>query len=202
MSVDIYQLYKVDQPVLAGLVNDHTIEFFAHGQDYVAMFKGQLVQVAELPEKILKAIERDISRHPAAAAELDTLGITERIPRITQYLWCRYGGFDTIPDMVGEKMGEPEYWPCPHRSKCPHEFKLCAPISGPEGELSKAELKVVRLLGENPNMADKQLADQLGLSKFTIMVHLSNIRYKMGFQSRGAIVAMAHQKGIVQPKFS
>jgi DNA-binding CsgD family transcriptional regulator len=197
MSVDIYQLNRVHQPIVAGLLDEHSIEFFAIGQDYHALFQGKLVQVAELPERILSAIERDMAKNHEARQALNQLQLTDRIDRITQYLWCRYGGFDHEPDMVNEQMGTPEYWPCPLRGSCPHEFKLCAPIAGPEGQLSAAEIKVVKALANNPNMADKQLADHLGLKRFTIMVHLSNIRQKMGFNSRAAIVAMALAKGIV-----
>lgn len=199
MSVDINQLLNVKQSVVAGLLDEHTIEFFAIGQDYHALFQGKLVQVAELPERILLAIERDMAKHHEARKSLDELQLTDRIDRITQYLWCRYGGFDHVPDMVNEQMGKPEYWPCPLRGSCPHEFKLCAPVAGPEGQLSAAELRVVKALASHPNMADKQLADHLGLKRFTIMVHLSNIRQKMGFNSRAAIVAMALSTGIVSP---
>lgn len=202
MSEEMFRYSVVRQPLVAGLIDDHSIEFFAIGQDYHALFQGRLVQVAELPERILLAIERDMAKNHEARQALDQLQLTDRIDRITQYLWCRYGGFDHEPDMVNEQMGTPEYWPCPLRGSCPHEFKLCAAIAGPEGQLSAAEIKVVKALANNPNMADKQLADLLGLKRFTIMVHLSNIRQKMGFNSRAAIVHMAISKGIVSPNLS
>lgn len=201
MSEEMFRHYRVNQPVVAGLVNETDVEFFAQGNEYKAIFKGQLVDIADLPETKLKVIERDMRRHPEAVASLDKMGITERIDRITQYLWCRYGGFDTRPDMIADKMGQPEYWPCPLRGNCPHEFKLCAPVSGPEGDLSAAELRVAKTLASNPDMADKQLADALGISRFTVMVHLSNIREKMGLHTRSAIVAMAIQRNLIQPQY-
>lgn len=201
MSEEMFRHYRVSQPVVAGMVNEMSIEFFAFGNQYKALFKGELLEIADLPESKLKAIERDMRRHPEALAALDQLQLTNRIDRITQYLWCRYGGFDMAPDMVNDSMGAPEYWPCPLRGNCPHEFKLCAPVSGPEGDLSAAELRVAKLLATHPNMADKQLADALGISRFTVMVHLSNIREKMGLQTRAAIVAMAIQRNLIQPQY-
>lgn len=190
----------VNQPILAGLLDKDTIEFFAFGEHYLAMFKGEVVRIAELPESILAGIEAEMANTPEAVAALDHLGKTDRLERIEQWLFCRYGGFDNKPDMVKGVMGAPEYWPCPLRGSCPYEFKLCAGVGGPDGQLSHREIDVVKAVVSG--LSDKQIGEELGLSANTIIVHLRNIRQKLHAASTKDIVAWAVSKNIATPEFA
>lgn len=200
MSIDIYNQKSEKVKVVAGLLDNHSLEFFAFGFHHLVLFKGKTIQIEELPEEILVGIESAIVRNEQARLALDQLEKVDRFERISQFLWCQYGGFDNDPDMIHGKMGQAEYWPCPMRGNCPHEFKLCAPIQGPGGKISPTEFKIIRLLGEEPNLADKQMADVLGMATNTMGVHLANIRHKLGLQSRTAIAAFAVHKGISVPQ--
>ena len=193
-------MIPVNQPILAGLLDKETIEFFAFGEHYLAMFQGEVVRIEQLPESVLANIEAEMSATPDALASLDHLGKTDRLERIEQWLFCRYGGFDNKPDMVKGVMGEPEYWPCPLRGSCPYEFKLCAGVGGPDGQLSHREIDVVKAVVSG--LSDKQIGEELGLSANTIIVHLRNIRQKLNAASTKDIVAWAVSKNIATPQFA
>jgi DNA-binding CsgD family transcriptional regulator len=199
MRIDIYKHSSDQVKVVAGLLDEHSFEFFAVGFQHLVLFQGKTIPIEELPESILFAIEKSIEKNEGAKASLLELNKTERFDRISQYLWCQYGGFDNSPDMSYGKMGEAEYWPCPLRGNCPHEFKLCAPITGPGGKISMAEFKIIRLLGQKPDLADKQIADEIGIATNTVCVHLANIRHKLGLMNRASIIAFAISKGISTP---
>lgn len=188
----------VNQPILAGLLDNDSIEFFAYGQHNLAMFNGEVTRIEELPNHILDAIEAEMLNAPDALAALIELGKYERIDRIEQWLFCRYGGFDNKPDMVKGVMGDAEYWPCPLRGNCPHEFKLCAGIGGPGGMLTHREIEVVK--GVVGGQSDKQIGDKLSISANTVIVHLRNIRVKLNAQSTKDIAAWAVAMNIATPQ--
>ncbi|MDP2188532.1 MAG: LuxR C-terminal-related transcriptional regulator [Sphingobacteriaceae bacterium] len=188
----------VNQPILAGLLDNDSIEFFAYGEHHLAMFNGEVTRINELPEQILEAIEAEMLTHPEAMAALIELGKYDRIERIEQWLFCRYGGFDNKPDMVKGVMGEPEYWACPLRGNCPHEFKLCAGIGGPGGLLTHREIDVIK--GVVAGESDKQISDSLSISTNTVIVHLRNIRVKLHAQSTKDIAAWAVAMNIATPQ--
>lgn len=193
-------MIDIQQPIVAGLLDHDTIEFFVYGEHHLAMFQGQVVRINQLPEEILQGIELEMAKTPEAMGALDHLGKTDRIERIEQYLFCRYGGFDNQPDMVKGVMGEPEYWPCPLRGSCPYEFKLCAGVGGAEGHLTHREIDVVKAVVSG--LSDKQIGEEMGLSANTIFVHLRNIRHKLGAASTKDIVAWAVSKNIATPQFA
>jgi len=68
-------------------------------------------------------------------------------------------------------------------------------------ELSERELDVLRLVAQG--LANKEIADRLGLSEHTVKTHLRNILDKLQLRSRAHAAAYAVQAGVVrdvQPK--
>lgn len=166
------------QNVYAGLLDAKTIEFFNHGYGRYALNAGRVIPFHELDDERLNAIEKDLLKHPEAVDALNQLGINDKTARLEKYISCRYGGIDTRPDMIGLEMGEPEYWPCPLRGNCPHEFKLCAPVSGRFGDFTQRELDVIKAMVAG--RSDKEIAADLGIEYNTVIKHTSNIREKLG----------------------
>ncbi|HWJ35980.1 MAG TPA: LuxR C-terminal-related transcriptional regulator, partial [Steroidobacteraceae bacterium] len=64
--------------------------------------------------------------------------------------------------------------------------------------LTNREVEVLRLLGES--LRDSQIADRLHLSVKTVGHHVSAILAKFGMHSRGAAVALARVRGILDPE--
>jgi DNA-binding CsgD family transcriptional regulator len=188
----------VSQPLLAGLMDNETVEFFNHGFERYAVNAGRVIPFRELDAERIAAIAQDMEKHPEAIEALNQLGITDTLDRLEKYTSCRYGGLDTRADMVGLNMGEPEYWPCPQRGNCPHEFKLCAPVSGKAGDFTQRELDVMKLMVAG--LMDKEIAVALGIEYNTAIKHTSNIREKLGPGSTAKdIIAFAVDRHIATP---
>ena len=64
-----------------------------------------------------------------------------------------------------------------------------------DGELSRRELQVLRLVAEG--LSDREIADRLTLSAHTVHRHVANIRTKLRQPSRTAAAAKAVRDGII-----
>lgn len=187
---------RVAQRVAAGLINDSSVEFFAHGYERKAIHCGKVVDLNELPLEITESILLAILKDAKASKALDEMGLTSDEARMEQFLLCRYGGFDNTPDFEDGKLGEGDYWPCPQRGNCRHEFKLCSPVTGANGEaLTQRELQLLRLLASD--FSDKMIASELKISEKTVEAHLANLRAKTGSSTSKGLVRFAIQKNIL-----
>jgi DNA-binding CsgD family transcriptional regulator len=190
------RIYPVAQRVAAGLINEHTVEFFASGYSRKAIHCGKVVDVNELPEEILEVILNDIKKDSKASKALDEMGLISEESRIEQFLLCRFGGFDNTPDMVDGVLGAGEYWPCPNRGNCPHEFRLCSPVIGTTGDaLSGREVEILQLLAADNS--DKMIAANLNISEKTVEAHLAKIRAKTGASTSKGLVRFAIEKNLI-----
>jgi DNA-binding CsgD family transcriptional regulator/Tfp pilus assembly protein PilF len=72
---------------------------------------------------------------------------------------------------------------------------LLAPAARGDGELSRRELEVLRLVADG--LSDREIADRLVLSPHTVHRHVANIRTKLRQPSRAAAAAMAARQGIL-----
>jgi len=76
--------------------------------------------------------------------------------------------------------------------------RLLDRMAEPEGgELSEREREVLALLVRGAS--NKGIAHQLGLSENTVKAHVAHIFNKLGVQSRAEAVAVALQRGLVDP---
>ncbi|HLI29172.1 MAG TPA: response regulator transcription factor [Chloroflexota bacterium] len=76
--------------------------------------------------------------------------------------------------------------------------RLLDRMAEPEGgELSEREREVLGLLVRGAS--NKGIAHQLGLSENTVKAHVAHIFNKLGVQSRAEAVAVALQRGLVDP---
>lgn len=177
-------------PILPAGVVDTNVEFFAHKDRVLAMFKGSIIEVRHLPEFLLQKIQHQLEIDKEATAALNTLGITDNMERIEQFISCRFGAFNMAPDMVNEKFASVEYWDCGLRGSCQHEGKLCKqPV-----DLTKKEMEVVKLIANGDQ--DKEIADKLNMSINTIPVHKRNIQEKTKCRSKVDIAVMAIKNGL------
>lgn len=198
MKLYTYTEKPISQRLLAGLMDHQTVEFFNHGFKRYAVNAGKVIPFQQLDAERIDAIARDLEKHPEAIEALDQLGLTDELDRLEKYTSCRYGGFDTRADMIGLDMGEPEYWPCPMRGNCPHEFKLCAPVRGKAGDFTQRELDVMKQMVAG--RTDKEIAVALGIEYNTAIKHTSNIREKLGPGSTAKdIIAFAVDRHIAAP---
>ena len=77
--------------------------------------------------------------------------------------------------------------------------KLIGQMRRPEAEpLSQRELEVLRLVARGAT--NKQAAAQLFISEATVKTHLLHAYSKLGVNDRAAAVAVAFQRGLLQPE--
>lgn len=164
--------------VVAGMIDDHSIEFFMADNKNLAMFKGVVTPIADLPDGILSKIEEYIT--PEVGEYLTLLNVNGRISRIEKFLSCRYGSLDFTADFADGELKEPEYWHCPNRGKCPVENRLCKLPR----DLSEKEIEYIKLVGND--FSDKIIADKMGLSPKTVEKISYKVRNRLNiFSSRG-----------------
>jgi DNA-binding CsgD family transcriptional regulator len=66
-----------------------------------------------------------------------------------------------------------------------------------EGQLTERELGVLRLL--DSEFTSRQMAESLYVAPSTVRTQIKSLYRKLGVSSRGAAVAEAHARGLVQP---
>ncbi len=69
--------------------------------------------------------------------------------------------------------------------------------SGAETGLSPRERQILTLLADG--RTQRQIADELVISSKTVATHIQHVLSKLGVHTRAQAVAMAFQKGLVEP---
>lgn len=185
----------LNQRLPAGLM-DEGVEFFYHQGEIWCLHSGAPVPFDKIPEHILAIVDDDLARHPEAIRALIAWDLTTREEMLRQYILCRFGGFDSEPDISPDgRIEHTEYFDCGKRGSCSMEGKLCPAIKVANGYLTKRELDVVKLTGQGK--ANCEIADVLNISEETVKSHVQNIQQKCGFSSKLEISAFAIKKNLV-----
>ena len=157
------------------------IEFFAAGNEvYMIDLDGELKTFDFFPLHVLDVLREEIESDKNLEKALDEL--TSGTDQIKQLIRCRYGAFNNQMDLKDGKL-EADYVDCPLRSSCVYEGIIC------RRELTNRELEIVRLVADD--LADKQIADRLGISVFTVGVHRAKIERKLNIASKIGIARFA-----------
>jgi len=186
--------YAVSGKLPAG-ITDKNVEFFAAGDDVFAFNDGHMYSPDQWEERLLEAIERDMELNPQAVESLVDLGIEGRMAMIIQYIKCRYSVLDNEPDVISGKLQSPEYTDCKLRGICPYEGRLCVLLKAPFGTITHREIEVLKLIPEG--LADKEIADRLGISALTVPVHMKHLRNKTGAKNKTELVKFAFTKNLL-----
>lgn len=185
----------LNQQLPGGLVDD-SAEFFIHQNDIKCLYQGKAHSYDEIPSHIMDAVEADMMQHPKALEALAKWGITNAEDQIKQYIFCRFGGFDSNPDISDNgDIHHREYFDCGRRGNCAYEGKLCPSVKVAHGELSKREIEVLRLIGLG--RLDKEICDDLGIALDTLRSHKDNIKLKTGEERKTAQGVLAHRLGLI-----
>lgn len=164
--------------------------------DQLFMIKVNLVHFSDFPPATLYLLQSLLDKDIVAQAALDTLEISDDEDRLQKFALCQFGGFDNLPDVEGNNEAvNHEFYACGLRGQCPVEGKLCHHIQADHGFITPAEIKVIRLIAED--LADKEIADKLGITYNTAATHRRNITKKIGCNSKVGICKFAIQKRII-----
>lgn len=181
------------QRLFAGLV-DKGVEFFVHQNDVKCIAEGKTFRFEDFPAWILDIVNDDMMKHPEAIKALAEWENLHPSDYVRQYIYCRFGGADTEPDINDQgEIQHSEYFDCGLRGQCRFEGKLCCNMKVDNGSLTKSEMEVLKRV----NLPDKIIADQLCISSDTVNSHLQNIRKKTGLTSKIELAVFAAKKGII-----
>lgn len=183
------------QHLPAGLI-DGSVEFFLYDNEVRALYKGCTYAFKDFPKEILDIVSNDMLANPKAMESLAKWDITDPDAQIRQYIACRFGGFDSNPDITASgEIHHREYFNCGRRGICPYEGKLCATIKVAHGELTKREIEVLRAIGLGK--LDKEICDELNICQDTLRSHKDNISVKTGEERKPALGILAHKLNLI-----
>lgn len=158
------------------------IEFFAtRGDVYMICPNGEVKNFSQFPISVLDRLRAEIEKDPQLEAALEKIS-ENGIDELKQFVRCRFGAFNNQGDLVNDHLTS-EYVDCEKRGNCPHEGIIC------RSELTAREIEVTRLIADD--LADKQIAERLSISPFTVSNHRVNIERKLGLASKIGIARFA-----------
>lgn len=189
-------LSKIKQSLPPGL-EDNGVEFYVNQNDIKCLHSGNTYRWGEFPQWILDRIEEDMLQNPEAMNALVAWDITDSEEMMRQYIVCRFGGFDGLPDITKEgEIIHVEYFECGRRGNCSFEGKLCSSIKVGDEHLTKQEIKIIKKIASGKH--NREIADELNISEETVATHNKNIQRKLGVTSKLGIVPWAVKRNIVE----
>lgn len=185
---------KINIP--AGLF-DENIEIFSFNEKPFALYNGQCIPLSELPEEFLGLLWDDLQKNEAALMALELSGYHCKCDKIHKYALCRFGGFDSTPDISNGKLNCAEYFDCGFRGKCSMEGIVCKSITFNGHILTPNEMKMMQLLATEDTLP--VIAEKLEMSMNSFENHKKTLFEKMGVLSRARLVAIAFINNLLKP---
>ena len=180
----------------AGLVDDN-VEIFDHHGTLKATYRGKVMDIFDLPEKIINRFLDLLIDDIHAQKVFKKKGIKDQGHMLKEYLRCHFGGFDRTADYI-TSTGEfnREFWACPQKGKCPYKEALCPKMKVKNGYLSRREIHIIQLLAKAKS--PKEISRDLFLSLKTVRTHMSNIHEKISTHDAAGIVAFAYKNKLAR----
>lgn len=110
---------------------------------------------------------------------------------VHRFIRCNFGDYDSCCDIGAAGSFNFEEVKCPLRGECIYERVICKPTL--QSNLSEREKEVVEYLREG--MSHQEVADELGLSLYTIRRHVANIKSRLGVSRTMQIIAVLKKNG-------
>jgi DNA-binding CsgD family transcriptional regulator len=176
----------------AGLV-DSNVEIFESNNKLMATYKGRVIDFHSLPDNIMNQFLDLLIEDETARNEFRKNNIMDLGKMLTEYVRCRFGGFDNQPDYANGKFIA-EYWACGRRGDCPYNEKICPKLKAKNGELSRREIEIIQLFANG--LSIKEVAEKLSIAFDTARTHSQNIHKKLGFNKSTEVVRFAFKHNL------
>lgn len=165
------------QSILAG----NGGEFFTNGSEAMVSYQRRQYSIQEAPLEVQNALDRYLSQNPAKLdAYIDMAGKEYK----EQCVRCLFSNLDGIPDLTDDGTLTPEYVECDKRSSCKWNGVGCLKAPACQFGLSQREREVADLA----ELSNKEIAEVLFLSPFTVSTHLQNVQRKMGVKNKRQLI--------------
>lgn len=173
----------IEQRILAGLLDDST-EFFSESVDHIPQFvkSGKITSCEQMDEALYQTMLEDAKSNAKWWAILEDWHPGNERRKVYQHIACRYGAPNSTPDIDKEGRLNVEVRVCNRCTTCPGFGEGCARIEG----LTRREMLSVLLLAQG--LADKQVADRMGISFFTLNEFKRRISVKLNAHSKIDII--------------
>lgn len=176
-------------------ITDNNHEIIVNNNDLYLLHENNQIPFGDWPEWIRVILLSELKNDMRAQISLDDMGIIDEEQRLITFTYCNYGGYDNKPDFENGVLNR-EYWNCGYRGTCKHEGQLCQLVKCKNGVLSPRETEVLKLIEQG--YQNKEIAEMLNISEFTINNHRANISAKTGLQNRTELAHFAREKNIVK----
>lgn len=180
------------------MIDFTNIEFYStpEGEVMIKPISGPVKILQESDRELIQGMLQLINdRYPDAFAALSDLYSRSTMNRsyyefamVHRFCRCNFGAFDTMQLDV-DKQGNLhlEQVPCPLRNT--GDCKLCGVVCSPRlnTKLTAREMDILELIAAG--YTNKQIANEIHISIFTVIRHRNNMRAKLGVSNTAELVS-------------
>ncbi|MDX5326699.1 MAG: LuxR C-terminal-related transcriptional regulator [Bacteroidota bacterium] len=165
--------------ITPGLLDLHTeVWYDPKENDLFATYMGRTYRFFDLPGEVMAKFRKELIHDDRAIQEFEKIGVTDFKDQLFVYIKCKYGGFDSVPDLEESGETNAEYWNCGCGGNCCMKplFRKALPVG--DTHLTDREIQIIRAICSGK--PGKQIAADLFISENTFANHRANIFKKTG----------------------
>jgi DNA-binding CsgD family transcriptional regulator len=176
---------KHEKHLVAGLLEDGTIEFFALKKLKIVKFivGGRVYSFSELPAQVYAHLQNSYYRDLAAVSILSKMSPSV-VRQVELYTYYMYGDLDCIPDFEAGALAPNENFrehrACISRNFSSKKFK----VNGQD--LNDRDITILDFIAMDA--LDTSIAQSLGITTSTLGFHKKNLFIKLDSQTKTALL--------------
>lgn len=152
---------------------------FVLDESHRELIQEMLVTISELYPDSFKALSELYSR-----SERNRSYYEYRI--VHRFIRCNFGEYDALNNDIDAAGFHMEDVKCPLRGECLMEGRICRPVM--KTKLTPREEEVAKLYSQG--LDRMAIANELNISLYTVIRHLSNIKARLNLRHSNQIIAL------------
>lgn len=172
-----------------------SIEFFNQDNKIKAFTKGKMVDFEDLPYTYHQILKDALVKEPETLKFLKEWHPESEMKVIEQFVKCRFGGLDFVPDIKNLELQTGEYWECPLRGSCKGEGLVCRSLSYNNHVLSNKEIKLLKLLPTS--LTNEALCDEMEMPMGSFNLFKKELYQKLNIQTKQEAVVIAVRLNLI-----
>lgn len=167
---------------LESILSGTGAEFYTHNDIPMVSYQRHQYELDEAPEYIHHSLNRFLTDNPdKARAYREMAGVGKEKEQCVK---CLFSNLDGVPDLTDDGVFMPEYVECPNRGSCKWEGIGCLARAPCQFGLSDRESEIADLA----ELSNKEIAEKLFLSPYTVSTHLQNVQRKVGVRNKKQLI--------------